>query len=125
MLTDNEIRALRDVLFARAERGVDSKEDREAHARCESALNEMCHPPRRREAREWLEVFATAERLRTELAVTVKANKQLRTELEAAVTTRRTWLRRAFDLGLAASRNAASDHDAIFEELYAELTKEP
>lgn len=53
-ITDEQIRELRDAAYQRIERVrvlVDTKADRETHALCESALNEMCHPPRRREAR--------------------------------------------------------------------------
>lgn len=62
-ITTDQIRALRDELYEHnrrmlAARGIDIATNREAHAWCESALNEMCHPERRQEARRQIVVFA-------------------------------------------------------------------
>lgn len=64
-ITTDQIRALRDELYVRDQRvlagGVSMLRivtDREARAWCESALNEMCHPERRQEARRQIVVFA-------------------------------------------------------------------
>jgi hypothetical protein len=60
-IADSTIRSLRYRMYLRVTAfGTGTKEDRETYAMCESALNEMCNPTRRREARTRLAEIVNA-----------------------------------------------------------------
>lgn len=59
-LTTWRIRKLRDLMFDRIDGRIAEPHEREMHAICESALNEMCHAQRRSEVREKIVAFLNA-----------------------------------------------------------------